>query len=544
MPFLLNKSINSISISGWILALSAIVSAFMGLFRNRLLLDVYGVSIETDIYNLAFRIPDLAYTLTLSGAISAAVIPVLASKISTNREEVYRIIQSFFFVALIFVSILCLILFIVMPYAIDGIAPGFDESSRSKAIAISRIMLLSPILLGVSAVFSSVLQSLRKFIIYAMVPIFYNIGLIIGIVFFTDIWGLNGLAYGVILGAFLHLAIQVPSLISAGFSFKKSRKFFHPELSKIAKLMGPRSFASSVYQINLIAITALASVIGTGSITIFMNSYNINLLLVGILGVSFATAMFPSLSAAYARKDYKKYLFYFSSTFKGVLFLLIPASILFFILRYQITMLAYGVSNVSLGDLKLMATSLGILSIGGFTYALFPIVARAFYARQNTITPVSASVIGVASNIAIIVILLYVIFPATSIVESIEKLFNIQGLRLTDTVSLPIAFSLSGILSLLVLFTMFVFTDSRNRVLIYDIGKSFIKICSVGFVSGAIGWITLNFVFEKVESDLSAIFIQTAVVGTIVSIFYIGCAYIFKFSELKFLRVRFSKHNE
>ena len=160
------------------------------------------------------------------------------------------------------------------------------------------------------------------------------------------------------LGALLHASIQIPTLLSTGFRFKRGRKFFHPQIGKIVKLIAPRSFASSIHQVNLIVITALASIISTGSITIFMNSYNINMLLTGILGISFATALFPVLSKAIVKKDYKQYLDSFYSTFGGVLFLVIPASVLFIILRTHIVHIAYGVSGVSWDQTQLMAISL------------------------------------------------------------------------------------------------------------------------------------------------------------------------------------------
>ena len=146
----------------------------MGLLRTRLLLDLYGVAVETDIYNVAFRVPDLIYTLTLSGAISAALVPILISHYADKKEEAWKIAQSFFFIALLFVSVLSVVLFVLMPYAVDVLAPGFDAEAKSQAVLLSRIMLASPILLGISAVFSGILQSTHKFIIYALAPLFYN----------------------------------------------------------------------------------------------------------------------------------------------------------------------------------------------------------------------------------------------------------------------------------------------------------------------------------------------------------------------------------
>ena len=540
----LSRSINSVVAAGWILSFSALVSALLGLVRTRLLLDLYGVAVETDIYNVAFRVPDLIYTLTLSGAISAALVPILISYYAKDKQEAWNITQSFFFITFLFLSIVSVILAIFMPYAIDVLAPGFDENAKSQAIFLSRVQLLSTILFGMSAVFASILQSTHKFIIYALAPLFYNGGIIIGILFFTDIWGLKGLAYGVVLGAFLHAVIQVPAVLSTGFRFKRNRKLFHPQVGSIAKLIAPRSFASSIHQVNLIVITALASIISTGSVTIFMNSYNVNMLLTGILGVSFATALLPVLSKAVVKKDYKQYLSSFSSTFGGVLFLVIPASILLIILRTHIIRIVYGVAEVSWDETRLMAVSLGILSIGGFAYTLLPVVARAFYAKQNTLTPVIASIVGAATNIIISVALLYLVFPSTRVLQTLGDILHIQDIESTDIIALPMAFSLAGILSLLVSLILFFVTDKRNTSLIPQLAGSFVRIASLSVISGGIGWLGLRTLSAISPNDsLVVVLTQTVLVCGIMGVIYLGASYILKFPEIQILKTFTSRFN-
>lgn len=540
----LSRSINSIATAGWILSFSALISALLGLLRTRLLLDLYGVAIQTDIYNVAFRVPDLIYTLTLSGAISAALVPILISHYSNKKEEAWKIAQSFFFVALLFVSVLSIILFILMPYAVDVLAPGFDADAKSQAVLLSRIMLASPILLGISAVFSGILQSTRKFVIYALAPLFYNAGIIVGILFFTDIWGLKGLAYGVVLGALLHASIQIPAVLSTGFRFRRGRKLFHAQIGKIAKLIAPRSFASSIHQVNLIVITALASIISTGSITIFMNSYNINMLLTGILGISFATALFPALSKSIVNKNYKQYLSSFASTFGGVLFLVIPASVLFIILRTHIVQIAYGVSDVSWDQTQLMAISLGVLSIGGFAYTLLPIVARTFYAKQNTFTPVIASIVGVVSNIVISATLIYLVFPSTNVLQKIQDILQISNIESADIIALPIAFSIAGILSLLVALGMFFVSDARNISLVPQILGSFARILSLSVVSGCVGWLALS-AFDSNFQNNSFVdtMIQSVLVLGSMGVIYLCVSYLLKFPEMRILKTFTSRFN-
>lgn len=534
----LNNSIQSVSVAGWVLAVSAIVSAFLGLLRNRFLLDVYGVSIETDIYNTAFRVPDLVYTLTLSGAISIALVPVLVSHFANNKEEAWHITQSFFIIAMMGVAGLAVVAFFAMPYAVDVLAVGFDEDARSKTVLLSRIMLISPILFGMSAVFGGILQSTRKFITYALAPLCYNIGIIIGVVFFTDIWGLNGLAYGVVLGAVLHIAIQVPGALSAGFRFKRGRKVFHSKIKHIIKLMAPRSFAASVHQINFMVATPLASVVSTGAITVFTNAYNLDMLLASILGISFATALFPTLSGDIVKKDYKAYLRHFSATFRGVLFLVLPASVLFVLLRTHIIRIIYGVEDIGWNDIQLMAASLALLSLGAVAYTLLPLLGRTFYARENTITPVIAGVLGVVVNIVCSTLLLFVIFPQTGFLGWIEGILGVQGVEATKVLALPLAFSLAGISSLCLLLGMFFISDVRNRSLITPIRNAFLRIAGLTTCV----FLSAYALLQMFESDISnaslgEVMLQTGVVCTVSGVIYFGIALLLKFPEIGIIKV-------
>lgn len=534
MISLLNRATNSIAAAGWILSFSALASALLGLLRTRLLLDVYGVAIETDIYNAAFRIPDLVYNLAISGAISAAFVPVFVSYLARNKREAWHLAESFLTIALLAVGLLALALFIAMPMLVPFLAPGFSPEAREATVLLSRIMLVSPVLLGVSAVFSGILQSMRKFIVYALAPLFYNVGLIVGIVLFTRWWGIEGLAWGVVLGAGLHAAVQLPFVFSSGLRIRVPS--FHPSVWRIARLMAPRSLALGISQLNLVAVTALASTVSTGAITIFMNAHKIETLLAGILGVSFATALFPALSESYAKGDYRRYLDSFSTIFRGVLFLTLPASALFFVLRAQIVRVAYGTSQVTWEDTRLMAASLGLFSLGAFAYALVPIVSRAFYAREDTTTPVLGSIIGFVVNIATATALLMVVFPAGQLQPLLGSLLRVSDLPETSVLALPFAFSVSGITMLLVLLALFLI-ERRNRALALPIALAGGRILGATLVAGAAAWFSLRFFAGVSPTDtVLRLAAQGALATLAASVCYVGVAWLGRFPELQMLR--------
>lgn len=534
MISLLNRATNSIAAAGWILSFSALASALLGLARTRLLLDVYGVGLETDVYNAAFRIPDLVYNLAISGAISAAFIPVFVSYFARNKKDAWRLAQSFLYIALATVGIFSVLLFFAMPYLVPLLAPGFSDEARAQTVTLSRIMLASPILLGASAVFSGILQSLRKFIVYALAPLFYNAGLIVGILVFTRWWGVEGLAWGVVLGAALHAAVQAPFAFSSGFRFGRPR--LHPAVWRVGRLMVPRSLALGMSQLNLMAVTALASTVSTGAITIFMNANKIETLLTGILGVSFATALFPALSEALAKDDEKRYLDTFSQTFRGVLFLTVPASALFFVLRAQIVRVAYGTSQVTWEDTRLMAASLGLFAIGSFAYALVPVVARAFYAREDTMTPVLASVVGFVANIGLALWLLLDVFERPQTRMFLAGALRVSDLPDTSILSLPLAFSISGIAMLAVLLATF-FAPKRNRSIAPAILYSFVRVSVATTLASSAAWMSLYFFAAASPTDtLARLALQGFLATIAASLVYVSFAYVGRFPELEVLR--------
>ena len=527
----LSRSTPSIALAGWILSVSAFVSMFLGLVRTRLLLHEYGVGIETDIYNAAFRVPDLIYLLVMSGALSAAFIPVFISYIQKNKKEAWHVAQSFFIASVVVIIVFALIMALIMPFVIDILASGFSDNDKQTIVELSRIMLISPLLLGMSAVLSGVLQSMNKFIVYALAPLFYNAGLILGIVVFTKWWGIHGLAWGVALGALLHLLIQVPAIIRSGFVVSRIRAI-HSAVWRIWKLMIPRSFALGLYHVNISIITALASRTSEGSITVFMNSYYVSTLLVGIIGVSFGTALFPALSGAYLKHEYKKYVTSLSRIVRGVFFLAFPISVLFFVLRFPIVQLIYGVDTVRFDDVRLMAAVLGVLSLGASAYVVLPVISRAFYARGNTITPVLVSIVGVVATVGLSTILLFV-FPNTSFLVWLEDAFVISDVEARNVIALPLAVSFAGIVSLIAAFVLFVREDVRNRGLVREIGGALARISGAGLFAGLVAWGALQLISPGgayTTSSVRLIF-ESSIVVSVMILMYSAIAVVMKFPE-------------
>jgi len=398
--YLHGKSTTIIS-AAIIVATASLASRILGVLRDRILAGQFGAGHELDIYYAAFRIPDLVYNLTVAGALSAGFIPIFAELINGRKEprhawEIANGVLNFIFIGL---AILCVILAILAPFLVPLITPGFEGEKLNLTIQLTQIMLLSPFFLGLSSLFGAVLQTYKRFMLYSLAPILYNLGIIFGALYLVNIWGLVGLAYGVLIGAVLHLLIQIPGAWKLGWRYEFVWPWRDPHIKKIITLTIPRILSLGVHQINLIFITAIASLLVGGSIAIYNLANNLQYFPVGIIGFSFAIAALPTLSEFVADKAWDKYKKAFSNTARDILFLAIPASLLLLLLRAQIVRVILGTGQFTWVDTILTADTLAFFSLSLFAQCLIPLLMRMFFAIKNTIIPLVVAIISVITNI-------------------------------------------------------------------------------------------------------------------------------------------------
>lgn len=451
----LNSKSKTVFSAAFILALAALASRILGLFRDRLLAGRFGAGDELDIYYAAFRLPDLVFSILIMGAISSAFIPVFAQYFRKNKEGAWQLVSSTLNLAFLSLIIIAGILAIFAPLLVHLIAPGFSGPKREMTILLTRIMFLSPIILGISSILSGVLQYFQRFLVYSLAPIMYNIGIILGILIFVPAWGLVGLAWGVVLGAFLHMLIQLPSAIYSGFSWRPILDIFHKGVRKIIKLMIPRTIGLAGFQVNFLVITAIASTLASGSIAVFNLSNNLQYVPVGIFGIAFATAAFPNLAKAFAWKRKKTFSKDFSSSFSQILFLIIPLSALFFILRAQIVRVILGTGEFGWIDTRLTAAALGLFSLSIFAQGLVPLVSRAFYAFQNTRVPVLVSLVSILLNICFSFFFVWILAGSNIFSSLLSGILKLEGIKEVAILGLPLAFSLASIINFIILLKLF-----------------------------------------------------------------------------------------
>jgi len=508
---------NTVAGGAIIIASASVLSKILGLVRDRLLASSFGASDILDTYFAAFRLPDLIFNILVLGALSSAFIPVFIEywkkgKNALARKEAWHITNSILNIIVVFLFVLGLIFFIFAPQLVSLITPGFDVAKQAMTTRLTRIMLASILLFGISNVFSSILNSFRRFLAYAFAPIMYNVGIIFGIIFLYPSMGIEGLAWGVVLGAFLHMIVQMPAVFKTGYRYKWRFNYHHPGVKKIARLILPRTFGLAIFQINRLVITIVASTLMAGSIAVFNLANNLQSFPINVFGVSLAIAAFPLMSSAFAEKDTGKFVLHFSVTFRRILFLIIPASVLILLLRAQLVRVILGSGAFDWQDTYLTAQALGYFSLSLFAQSLVPVLARSFYAHHDTKTPVKVSVFSLIINIIGSVIL--------------GRLMGVTGLALS--------FSIANIINMILLLGIL-----RNKIGYLDDKKiinSTLKIAMASVVMGGVVWLVKRFVVLGIDmSTFVGVFLQGLIAGLAGIIVYLLIALIFRFDEISII---------
>ncbi len=431
-----NSTFGTVISSAGIIAFFSILSRVLGLLRDQLLAGSFGAGQVLDAYYAAFKIPDFLFNLLVLGALTAAFVPVVGAYIVKNKkEEANKIASAALNILVLIMIALSGGALIFAPQLVSLAAPGFTGHARDLTIELTRIMLISPLVFGISSVVSSYLNTVRRFTAYAIAPLFYNLGIIVGIVALVPYFGVKGLALGVILGAVLHLVVQLPSLFRAGFRYSLTASFRQPGVIKMFKLAGPRVISIAAIQINGLVITALASTFSEGAVTTYNLAFNLQSLPLGIIGISIATAIFPFLAEAASKNNGRVFVSQLSQNLRQILFLVVPLSLAFILLRVPIVRLALGVGAFDFNDTFITASLLGIFAISLFAQSVVPLLARGFYALEDTRTPVIISVVSIGLNIAAAfflghifgVIGLVIAFSLAAVIDFLLHLLFLRG---------------------------------------------------------------------------------------------------------------------
>jgi len=419
-----------------------LASRILGLVRNRFLAHFFPVE-TLDAYRAAFLLPDFIANVLITGALSVAFIPIFTAYLnSKNEREGWRVASSILNISLLLFAILALLLFIFAgPINENFVVPGFRNDPEKLALTttLTRIILAGEFLLIVGSFFTAVSQSFHRFVIPALAPVLYNVGVIGGILWLRPILGLEGVAWGVAIGGVLHILVQLLLVKKLGFRYKFEFRFKDPGVLKIIKLSLPRAVGLGLGQAEIWVSLFLASLlVGSGfagSVAILGFAADIQNFPIGIFGVTFATAALPTLSAEWTAGKIEDFKTTFLSTFHQVLYLTVPISVLFIVLRIPVVRILLGSGFFDWSSTVATAVTTSYFAIGTFSQCSFFVLNRAFYALHDAATPLKVAVASL-------------IFHAT--VSSLLVL-NIAKNAATPVAFLGLATSISGVFNLVIL---------------------------------------------------------------------------------------------
>lgn len=489
------REINGLHEAAYLLAIFAFLSQILGLIQDRMLAANFGAGSLLDVYYSSFRIPDFIFASVASIVSLSVLIPFITEKMKSGTEETKKFIGSIFSFFSILIFTTSVIAFFLIPYLTPIIFKGMQGSPRlPELILMTRILLLSPILLGLSNFFASITQIGKRFLIYALSPIFYNIGIIIGIVCFYPIYGIYGLAYGVVLGAFMHLAIQLPFVSTSGLFSLGKIKIDWPEIKKTVKISIPRTITLGMSQFSILVLLGLASLMEKGSITVFNFAFDLQSVPLSIIGVSYSIAAFPMLSKLFADGDKETFLGHIITGARHIIFWSVPVSILFVVLRAQIVRVIYGAGRFDWSSTKLVAATLAIFAISVVAQSLILLFIRGYYAMGNTRKSLFTSVTAGILTIVFSFTFVHIFNSSNFFRYFIENLFRVDGLADTSVLMLALGFSLSSIINCIALWLMFE-NDFKgfSRSVLGTLFQSF----SASVIMGAITYFCLN-IFDNV----------------------------------------------
>ncbi len=378
-----------------------ILSRVLGLGRDIIIAQVFGTSNELGLYNAAFRIPDTIFLLAIGGVVGSAFIPVFSALRQRGAVEAsWRLTSTLINLSLVVIAAAGLLAAWLAPVLVANIiAPGFSPAEQAETVNLTRVMLLSPLFLGLGGWAQGILNAENRFALSAFAPIFYNIGIIVGALAFAPALGVYGLAWGVVVGSALHFLSQVPGLVAVGMRYRLRLNLGDEGVVQVMRLFGPRLIGQFAFQANFIIITALASSLGGDKVAAINYAYNLMMLPFGVFALSLSTVIFPTLTAQYARGDMPQMRATLWAGVRGLVFISAASAGGLFALREGIIRLLYEHGGkFTAQSTQLVAAALLWFSLGLVSYAVVEVLTRTFYAMQDTRTPVMIAVCTVLLN--------------------------------------------------------------------------------------------------------------------------------------------------
>jgi putative peptidoglycan lipid II flippase len=385
-----------------------LLSSLVGLALQILILRSFGAGSELDAYFAALRLPQLLFNLAAGGALASAFVPSFTAHLTRDqREAAWRLASSIASLVFLVTGIVAALAAAGAPWLVAHVlAPGFtDPAQQALTTSLLRVMLLTPVIFGISGLLMGVLNAHQHFLLPSLAPAFYSGGIILGVLVLVPRLGVHGLAWGTVLGAVLHLVVQLPGLRARQARFYPGLGLGDPSVRLVGRLMAPRLLGAAAVEINLLVNTILASGQPEGSLTAINSALRIMLMPEALIAQAMAIAALPTFSAQVARGETDALRRTVGDTLRGIVYLALPASLGLILLRKPIVAMFFQGGTFDARSTELVAWALLWYAAGLLGHALLEVIVRAFYAMQDTRTPVVVGVSAMALNVVLSLVL-------------------------------------------------------------------------------------------------------------------------------------------
>lgn len=413
--------------AAYLLALLTLASQVLALLRDRIFASMFGAGDVLDRYYAAFKVPDLVFALMASLVSAYVLIPLIAGQ---HKKESRRVLSETASFLIIGSGVIALALFFLMPTLLSFLFPKLMEASAGSEefVALSRLLLLQPILLGLSGVLTSVTQVQKRFVLYALSPVLYNLGIIGGALFLYPVYGLSGIGIGVLAGALMHLLIHVPVLIEAKLVPTPYWPRFE-SLWPIVRESAPRSLALAMGSVTTLLLTQLASSTGTGGIAVFTLASNLEAVPLALIGASYATAAFPVLAEQAGANRMDAFRATITAAARHLIFWSSVLLVLMIVMRAHIVRILYGTGSFDWDDTRLTAAVLALLATALVAQGFVLLASRAFYAAKRSWNPLFIQLVGALSSVSAAWLMLWLSEAFPLFRYFIEHLLRVEGIE-------------------------------------------------------------------------------------------------------------------
>ncbi len=509
----LSQNVTGMHAAAYVIAVFSFVSLLLGLLRDRMLAHIFGASSSLDVYYAAFRIPDLIFASLASIVSLFVLIPFLSRYLENGEKENARHflseVSTFFF---FFVIIACAVVGFYAPEFGRHFYPGFSAAEQDLFIHLTRILLLSPILLGFSNILASVTQIAGRFLVYALSPIVYNLGILGGVMFLYPTYGLSGVGWGVVAGAFFHVAVQIPAVIKEGLMPRLTFRFNFKTLVEVVTVSLPRTATLAFNQIVLLLLLGIASTLGEGSVTVFTFASNLYLAPLTLIGVSYSVAAFPTLSRLFGAGEREAFVEQLLGAVRHVIFWSFPALVFMIVLRAHIVRTLLGSGAFDWADTRLTAATLALFVISLVAHGLILLFVRGYYAAGKTLRPFLITV----STSIVTIFLAYGGIKLFAAVPEIrfffDSLLRVSDVGSTSVIIIAGAYSIGLIISACIFWLLF--RRDFGGHIPSAVTSTFWQSAAASILGGAAAYLILRLVAPLFDLSIAYhVFLEGAIAG-------------------------------